>query len=157
MGGNLTMQVGLLVVFIAAMYFLLIRPQKKKEKQVADMRNSLQPGDEIITIGGIYGKVVKVKDDSIVIAVGADKVKFEMTKWSISSVVNKSTSRAAAPAEEEPTKKRPKKLKKEAAVEEAEAVVAEVATETEVAGEAVAEAPVEEAGQAAAEEVATEE
>ena len=88
--GGFAMQLMVLVVFIAIMYFLLIRPQKKKEKKIQDMRNSLQVGDEIITIGGICGKIVKTKDDSIVIQVGADKIKFEMMRWSVSSVVSSS-------------------------------------------------------------------
>ena len=54
------------------------------------MRSSLQVGDEIITIGGICGKIVKTKDETIVIQVGADKVKFEMMRWSVSQVVNPS-------------------------------------------------------------------
>ena len=58
-----------LVVLFIAMYFLMIRPQKKKDKQIQDMRNSLQVGDEIVTIGGICGKIVKTKDESIIIAV----------------------------------------------------------------------------------------
>ena len=75
------------------------------------MRSSLQVGDEVVTIGGICGKIVKTKDESIVIQVGADKVKFEMMRWSISSVVN--PSKAARPAKEEESKKAmPKRLKK---------------------------------------------
>lgn len=115
------MQLMVLVVFIAIMYFLLIRPQKKKEKKIQDMRNSLQVGDEIITIGGICGKIVKTKDDSIVIQVGADKVKFEMMRWSVSSVV--SSSKAAKTnqmADEEEKKVMPKRLKKAADKEEEE-------------------------------------
>ena len=111
MNNDLTMQAIILVVFIGAMYFLLIRPQKKKEKEVQNMRNSIQVGDEIITIGGIRGKVVKTKDDSIVIQVGADKVKFEMMRWSVSSV-EKSSKAAKAIAEEETKKVMPKRMKK---------------------------------------------
>ena len=90
MNSQLGMQVIILVVFIAAMYFLLIRPQKKKEKTIQNMRNSLQVGDEIVTIGGICGKIVKTKDDTIVIQVGADKVKFEMMRWAVSAVTSSS-------------------------------------------------------------------
>lgn len=112
-------QLLMLAVFIGAMYFFLIRPQKKKEKQIQQMRNSLSVGDEIITIGGIHGKIVKTKEDSIVIQVGADKVKFEMTRWSVSSVV--SSSRSAQKEEEKEEKKvMPKKLKKAEKKEEAE-------------------------------------
>ena len=50
-----------LLILIVAMYFLMIRPQKKKDKEIKEMRNSLQVGDEIVTIGGICGKIVKTK------------------------------------------------------------------------------------------------
>ena len=119
--GGLAMQLMVLVVFIAIMYFLLIRPQKKKEKKIQDMRNSLQVGDEIITIGGICGKIVKTKDDSIVIQVGADKIKFEMMRWSVSSVVSSSkTAKTNQMADEEEKKVMPKRLKKAADKEEEE-------------------------------------
>jgi preprotein translocase subunit YajC len=71
------------------MYFMLIRPQKKKEKEVTAMRAGLKVGDHIVTIGGICGKIVKVKDETIVIAVGADKVKMELMKWAVSQVTSK--------------------------------------------------------------------
>lgn len=119
--GGFAMQLVILVVFIAIMYFLLIRPQKKKEKKIQDMRNSLQVGDEIITIGGICGKIVKTKDDSIVIQVGADKVKFEMMRWSVSSIVSSSkTAKTNQMADEEEKKVMPKRLKKAADKEEEE-------------------------------------
>lgn len=119
MNGSLGVNIAVLLVFLGGMYFLLIRPQKKKEKAVNDMRNNIQVGDEIITIGGICGKVVKTKDDTIVIMVGADKVKFEMTRWSVSSVVAKSTN--VSKVSDEPKKIVPKKLKKEVAHETAAA------------------------------------
>ena len=100
-----------LILLLLIMYFLLIRPQKKREKQINAMRSAIQVGDEIITIGGIRGKVVKTKDDSIVIQVGADKVKFEMMRWSVSSV-EKSSKAAKAIAEEETKKVMPKRMKK---------------------------------------------
>ena len=64
-----------LVALIAIMYFLMIRPQRKKDKQINEMRKSLMVGDEIVTIGGIYGKIVKTKDETIVIQTGADRVR----------------------------------------------------------------------------------
>lgn len=73
------------LLLIVAFYFLLIRPQKKKEKQVNEMRNSLVVGDKVTTIGGIIGKVTKIKEDIITIEVGADKTKIEMARWSIAS------------------------------------------------------------------------
>lgn len=113
-----------LVLLIVVMYFLLIRPQKKKEKQVADMRNSIKVGDDIVTIGGIYGKVVKVKDERLTIQVGADKTKFEITRWAVSKIESEAPKSKAKLAEEEvegaPKKALPKKLKKLGAETEVE-------------------------------------
>ena len=109
-----------LIIILVLMYFLMIRPQNKKDKQIKEMRNSLQVGDEIITIGGICGKIVKTKDEPIVIQVGADKVKFEMMRWAVSSVTKSSgkPAREVAEAEEAPKKAMPKRLRKSAEVEE---------------------------------------
>lgn len=120
----LGMQFMILIIFIVAMYFLLIRPQKKKEKSISEMRNSIQVGDEVVTIGGICGKVVKTKDETIVIQVGADKVKFEMMRWSISSVTSKSSKHAPV-EKEEPKKAKPKRLGKKEEEQTAEPVTAE--------------------------------
>ena len=71
------------VVMSAAMYILMIRPQKKKQKEEQQMRDSIQIGDEITTIGGIMGRVVTVKEDSIVLETGADRVKMRFQRWAI--------------------------------------------------------------------------
>lgn len=75
----------MIVVMIAVMYFIMIRPENKRKKEAEQMRNELKVGDEIITIGGICGKVVQVKDDKFVIETGADQVRLEFTKWALSS------------------------------------------------------------------------
>ncbi|KGG81519.1 preprotein translocase subunit YajC [Caloranaerobacter azorensis] len=80
---GLLMPILLLVIF----YFILIRPQQKKEKKIREMRNNLKVGDEIITIGGIHGKIVKIKDEIITIEVGADKTRFNVSRWAIGNVV----------------------------------------------------------------------
>src|SRR5665647_2555427 len=85
---NTAMQLLPLILLIFIMYFLLIRPQKKREKATNQMRNTLQVGDEIITIGGVCGKIVKVKDETLIIQVGAEKIKFEIMRWAVSKVVN---------------------------------------------------------------------
>jgi len=72
-----------LVVIIGVMYFIMIRPQKKKQKQEQQMRDSIQIGDEITTIGGIMGRVVTVKEDSIVLETGADRIKMKFQRWAI--------------------------------------------------------------------------
>lgn len=75
-------------LLFVAMYFFLIRPNSKKKKEEAEMRNSLEIGDEITTIGGIMGRVVAIKDeeDAIIIETGSDRVKMKFKKWCISTV-----------------------------------------------------------------------
>lgn len=76
-----------MVIFIGGMYFLMIRPQKKRDKEVRDMRDSLKNGDRIITIGGIKGKVLKVGDDYVVIETSKAKTKMEFVKSAIGTVI----------------------------------------------------------------------
>ena len=129
-----------LVLLIVVMYFLMIRPQKKKDKQIQDMRKALTVGDEIVTIGGICGKIVKTKEDSFIIQVGADKVKFEMMRWAVSSVTKPSARREE---DEAPKKAMPKKLRKSSDVEETAKEDAPVSV-TEVEKAAAEEAASEE-------------
>lgn len=79
MWGSLIMIVG----FVALMYFMLIRPQKKQQKKEKQMRDSLQIGDEIITIGGIYGRVVSLKEDSLVIESSGDRSKIQIQRSAV--------------------------------------------------------------------------
>lgn len=80
--------IAIYVLLFAALYFFLIRPNSKKKKEEAQMRNSLEIGDEITTIGGIMGRVVAIKDeeDAIIIETGSDRVKMKFKKWCISTV-----------------------------------------------------------------------
>ena len=80
----------MLVAMLGIFYFMMIRPENKRKKEAEQMRSSLKVGDEIVTIGGITGKVVQVKEDKFVIETGADRVRIEVAKWAISekSVVN---------------------------------------------------------------------
>ncbi|MBQ7129944.1 MAG: preprotein translocase subunit YajC [Oscillospiraceae bacterium] len=75
----------MMVAMIAIFYFMLIRPENKRKKEAEEMRSSVKTGDKIITIGGITGTVVNVKDSRIVIETGADQVRIELEKWAISS------------------------------------------------------------------------
>lgn len=75
------------IVVIAAFYFFLIRPQQKRDKATKTMRESVKEGDEVVTIGGIYGKVVNTKEDILTIEVGSDKVKLKVARWAIGKVV----------------------------------------------------------------------
>ena len=76
----------LFAVLILAMYFLMIRPQKKRDKEQKMMRDALAVGDEIVTIGGIAGTVVSVREDSIVIETGSDRDKMKIMKWAIQTI-----------------------------------------------------------------------
>ena len=74
-----------LALMLVLMYFMLIRPENKRKKEAAAMRSSLAVGDEITTIGGIIGTICAVKENTIVIETGADRVRIEFTKWAVSS------------------------------------------------------------------------
>ena len=80
--------IGIWVVVIAAAYFLFIRPQKKRQKAEEELRNSIEIGDDITTIGGIVGRVIAVKEDdeTVVIETGSDKTRMRFKKWAIASV-----------------------------------------------------------------------
>ena len=108
-----------LILIFVAFWFFLIRPQKKKDQKVAEMRRNVSVGDEIVTIGGVVGKVLSVKDDAIVIYCGSDKTKMELNKWAVSEVTKKNEKPvkeikdAGEEAEiEAPQKKKIKKLVK---------------------------------------------
>ena len=75
----------MLVAMLAIFYFMLIRPENKRKKEAEQMRSSVKTGDKIVTIGGITGTVVNVKDSRIVLETGADQVRIELEKWAISS------------------------------------------------------------------------
>ena len=75
----------MIVLMLGVFYFLMIRPENKKKKQIEEMRSNLKVGDEITTIGGIIGTIVNIKDDNIVIEVGADRVRLEFSKWAVST------------------------------------------------------------------------
>lgn len=75
----------MMVLLFAVMYFVMIRPQKKKQKEEQQMRDSIEVGDEITTIGGIVGRVVTVKDDSLIIETGAERNRIKIMRWAIST------------------------------------------------------------------------
>lgn len=75
-----------LILMFALFYFMLIRPQRKKDKAVKDMLGSLKVGDRICTIGGIYGTIASIKDDTITLYVGAQKFQMVVARWAIRSV-----------------------------------------------------------------------
>ena len=75
----------LLVLMFAMLYFFMIRPENKRKKEAENLRNSLTVGDEITSIGGITGTICAVKENTIVIETGADRVRIELTKWAVST------------------------------------------------------------------------
>ncbi len=72
-----------LVLMIVIFYFFMIRPQKKKDKEIQEMRSNLQIGDEVITTGGIIGIVASLKEDTVVIETGSDRSKVRLARWAI--------------------------------------------------------------------------
>ena len=83
-----------LILMIVVFYFLLIRPQKKRDKEVQKMRENIEIADEIVTIGGIIGRIVSIKDDTIVIETAGDRSKIRLARWSIEQNIT-ATERAA--------------------------------------------------------------
>ena len=76
----------MLLVLLVVFYFFMIRPQKKQEKETADMRNNLQVGDEITTIGGIIGKIVSIKEETLMIETGKEKTKIRILRTAVRNV-----------------------------------------------------------------------
>ncbi len=76
----------MLVLVLVVMYFVMIRPQKKQEKAANDMRNNLEVGDEITTIGGIIGKVVSIKEETLVLETSHDRTHIRILKSAVSRV-----------------------------------------------------------------------
>lgn len=76
----------MIVVLFALMYFMMIRPEKKRKQQAQQMREGLKKGDTITTIGGVIGKVVSVAQDTFVIETSEDRVRVEFAKWALSTV-----------------------------------------------------------------------
>lgn len=85
----------ILVLFFVLMYVFMIRPEKKKQKKVEEMRKALSVGDEIVTIGGIMGKIVHITEDDITIETSEDRVRVQFKKWAVSSNVKADAAEAA--------------------------------------------------------------
>lgn len=76
----------MIVLMFVALYFFMIRPQKKQERETNDMRNNLQVGDEITTIGGIIGKIVSIKEETVMIETGHDRTKIRILRTAVRNV-----------------------------------------------------------------------
>lgn len=82
LGETLVMFLPIVAMFVL-MYFIMIRPQRKKQKEEEKMRNNIQIGDEILTIGGFYGRVVSIKEDALVIESSSDHTKQKIARWAV--------------------------------------------------------------------------
>ena len=83
---NLWVTIGMIGIVLVVFYFFGIRPQKKQEQAVAQMRDSLQVGDEITTIGGIIGKIVSIKEETMIIETGRDHTRIRLLKSAVRTV-----------------------------------------------------------------------
>ena len=92
-GGAFQSLIFLVIIFVV-FYFFLIRPEKKRKKQLDDMRSAITVGDEIVTIGGIMGKVVQATEDTITFETGEDRVRIQVAKWAISVNVREEQKKA---------------------------------------------------------------
>ena len=82
--GSMWSSIIMMALIIVVFWFFIIRPQRKKDKETAKLRSELQVGDEIVTIGGIIGIIVSMKEDSLVIETGSDRSKVRLARWAIS-------------------------------------------------------------------------
>ena len=95
--GDMLSMVIMIVVMVAVFYFLLIRPQRKKDKAVKDMLGALKVGDRICTIGGFYGTIDHIKDDSITLKLGSLENTVVIARWAVRSVENVKTENDSQP------------------------------------------------------------
>ena len=84
--GNMTYTLVMVIVLVAVFYLFMIRPEGKRKKQQEEMRSNLKKGDQITTIGGVVGRIVKVQDDTLIIETSEDRVRMEFAKWAVSTV-----------------------------------------------------------------------
>ena len=119
-GANSSYYIILMIVMIGVMYFIMIRPQKKRQKEEQEMRNSLEIGDEIITIGGIVGRVVTIREEDIIIETGADRTKMKIQRWAVNTNKTKVEQhrKEVEAAKEAAKSKKEKKAKEKEAKEE---------------------------------------
>ena len=112
MGAEAMSTIMMFAVVILVFYFFVIRPENKKKKAMQEMRDALKVGDKIITIGGIVGEVVHIKDENIVIETSADRVRVEFAKWAISTNDTAAKDAQAKAEQEAAARKKAKEEKK---------------------------------------------
>ena len=89
--GGMISSLLMIVVMVAVFYFLLIRPQRKKDKAVKDMLSALKTGDRICTIGGFYGTIIAMKEDTVTLSLGSLENTVVIARWAVRSVENVAT------------------------------------------------------------------
>lgn len=110
--------IGMIVVLVVVFYFFLYRPQKKQERETTEMRDSIELGDVISTVGGIIGVVVRIKDEMLLIETGADRTRLQVMKWAVRGIEEKAhpvanTEKSGSKSADKAAKKEEKlKLKK---------------------------------------------
>ncbi len=93
-GASMFSSFGIIIIMFVAMYFFLIRPQKKRQKEVEKMRNELNVGNRVITIGGFIGRIKKISDDEIFLVLGNSKDVVAVRKWAIQGLLDKDQAKA---------------------------------------------------------------
>ena len=96
-GGDMVMTIVMMAAMVAIFYFLLIRPQRKKDKQVKNMLAALKVGDRICTIGGLYGTIAAIKDDTVTLTMGSLQNTIVIARWAVRSVENVALENDAEP------------------------------------------------------------
>ena len=104
-----------MILMLVVLYFIMIRPQRKKEKADAEMRKNVQVGDEIETVGGIVGLITKVEENTVVIETSSDRCKMRIKKWAIAQ--NVSANEEKKKEEDLKAEKTDKKSKKDVPIE----------------------------------------
>ena len=87
--GSLIGMIAMIALLVVVFYFFLYRPQKKQERETAEMRDSIELGDVISTVGGIIGVVVRIKDEMLLIETGADRTRLQVMKWAVRGIEEK--------------------------------------------------------------------
>ena len=111
-GAGMSSTIIMLVLMVAIFYFMLIRPENKRKKEAEQMRSAVKKGDKVVTIGGITGTVVDVKDNKFVLDSGADQVRIEFEKWALSSNETAAEAKKAEAKKAEEAKAKAKAAKK---------------------------------------------
>ncbi len=110
--GGMGSTVIMMVIMIAVFYFMLIRPENKRKKEAEELRSALKKGDKVVTIGGICGTVVDVKENKFVLESGADQVRIEFEKWALSTNETAAEAKKAEAAKAQEAKAKAKAVKK---------------------------------------------